>query len=219
MYLTLIALDPITTPDIEKEIKNTIKSGDASYVQVIHTSANLGVWDQIGDIDVYVKYEAEANLGYLNDDHGLAFFIHLATSTKRLFITAEQGENGIGTITKRAKTGIKMNECLVGVYGTLKVNQRGKKFGLSLVKRNSMFFGGIGKFREAKIVSAIKNESTLNDPDNECMLCCENKRKAILFPCRHQQTCVDCWNRWKNEAISLNRCPYCKQYVEEYVEQ
>ncbi|XP_031632586.1 phospholipase A1-like [Contarinia nasturtii] len=62
----LLALDPIKTPPFGTKIKDTIRRNDADYVQVIHTSREMGIWEQIGDIDVYVKYEADTVYGPLN---------------------------------------------------------------------------------------------------------------------------------------------------------
>lgn len=198
MFRFQIALDPI------KKIKNFITRDAADYVQAIHISKKVGISEQLGDVDVYVK-NADANFGYINDDHAFAYFLHLAISTKRLFITADPTENGNGAVLlpQNAQNNTRRIECVVGVYGTLRSNHRGKKFGLSFKNRTAVFWNGIAKYRsedmfqreielEAKREAERAEQETPigHDPDNpECVICTENKKNALLQPCRHMMTC------------------------------
>lgn len=181
---------------------------------MIHTSKKIGIWDQMGHFDIYVKNEAMKELGPLNDEHGIAFFIHLATSTKRLFITAELNENGNGTVLRTdgetpMNHDTKPNECAIGIFGTLKYNHNGKKYYLSLKNHTvKVFWEGIDNFAKAEIFSDP-------DDDDECIVCYKNKKNAILYPCGHQQTCRNCWNKWKKKQPTryVKKCPICRQEV------
>lgn len=131
------ALDPCKFPPFGSKAKDTIKSGHADYVQVIHTSNVVGNWDQIGDIDIYVKFKTESSLlDSIADKHQLAYYMHVSTASKRLYLIADQNENRNGTVIKseyvRTEPKPKPNECLVGIYGILNPNNRGKKFTISL---------------------------------------------------------------------------------------
>ncbi|XP_031637029.1 phospholipase A1-like [Contarinia nasturtii] len=213
----LLALDPIKPPLFGAKIRDSIKRGYANYVQVIHTSRKLGIWDQMGDVDVYVKYEVVKNLGPLNDEHGLAFFIHLATATKRLFIAANLKGDGNGNVMKSDDL-IFEDECVVGVYGGLKSVHRGKKLVLLLGKRDPVFWDQIGMFRDAEIFlgsQEVEKEEKISDPNGEeCVLCFENKKNVLLKPCKHKEICNSCWNKWKIEQFtSTPKCPICRREV------
>ncbi|XP_031634967.1 uncharacterized protein LOC116348192, partial [Contarinia nasturtii] len=209
-----IALDPIKTPLLGTTIKDTIKRGDADYVQVIHTSKKVGIWDQLGDIDVYVKYEPDTDSGAFNDDHLIAFFIHIATSTKRLFLTGELNETGIGNVS-RTQPNTALTECTIGIYGSLLMKNRFKKFGISLENRNPVFWGGIGPFGKTEIFSGTQSETRENESsdsdDDDCSICYNNKVNARLS-CDHEM-CDTCWDTWQNTPSSKNKCPMCKQTV------
>ncbi|XP_031632635.1 uncharacterized protein LOC116346619 [Contarinia nasturtii] len=182
--------------------------GAADYVQVIHTSIKVGMWNQMGDVDIYVKYESDENLGPLNDVHGIAFFIHLVTSTKRLFIMAEMNNNtkpGIGKVLN-SPTNIEPNECLIGVHGTLNVSHRGKKFGFLLKNGDPIFWRGVGNFKYI-----ISGPQEVEEEDEDCILCCENKKKALLLPCKHMETCITCWFEWENAQTEASKCPICRR--------
>ncbi|XP_031635977.1 phospholipase A1 1-like [Contarinia nasturtii] len=210
----LLALDPIKTPRFGPKIKDSIKKGDADYVQVVHTSKKVGMWDQMGDVDIYVKYEKQKNMGSLNDEHGVAFFIHLGTSTNRLYMWAR--ENGNGSVwTQKGKA--LHDECTIGVYGILKSQHRGKKLGLWLAKRNAEnFWEGIGSFNLAEQVlppqEILKEEEIA--PENECGICFRNKKNARLnCACKNPEICMTCWNEWKSKPTSQSKCPICRQKV------
>ncbi|XP_031635205.1 uncharacterized protein LOC116348363 [Contarinia nasturtii] len=133
----LLALDPAKFPPFGAKAKNTIKSGHANYVQVIHTSNVVGIWDQLGDTDIYVKFKTESSFfESIADKHQLSYYMHVTTASKRLFLIAEQNENRNGTVIKSENAYTepkpKSNECLVGVYSTLNPRHRGKKFTISL---------------------------------------------------------------------------------------
>ncbi|XP_031635206.1 uncharacterized protein LOC116348364 [Contarinia nasturtii] len=128
----LLALDPSKTPPFGAKIKNSIKRGHANYVQVIHTSSVVALWEQLGDIDIFVKQKTDSSfLDSIIEKHQLAVEIHMATATKRIYLIADENEKGNGTMVKREENESfieptpKANECLVGIYGTM--GQRGKK--------------------------------------------------------------------------------------------
>ncbi|XP_031628184.1 uncharacterized protein LOC116343978 [Contarinia nasturtii] len=216
----LLALDPIKTPLFGAKIKDSIMKGIADYVQVVHTSKNVGIWDQIGDVDIYVKYEKQKNLTSLNDEHGLAFFIHVGISTKRLNMWASQSENGKGDMWRYVGRTLSDNECRIGVYAALNPIHRGNKFGLSLKRRGKEFWEGLGKYADDEILLGTqdveKEENISNDPDsNICILCCENQKDTILYPCKHKHTCIACWKKWKAERRLNATCPFCTRKVTE----
>ncbi|XP_031631259.1 uncharacterized protein LOC116345747 [Contarinia nasturtii] len=222
----LLALDPIKTPLFGWKIKNSIRKGDAKYVQVIHTSKKAGTWDQIGDVDIYVKYEVgqpeRQNVLNLNDDHLLAFFIHVAISTKRLYIKADLTENGKGTVLQAGTSfkppTMKQNELAIGIYGQLKDYQRGKKYGLILTKAVKLaFWGGVANFAKSEILLGSKENGNESPDSDKCIICYENKKNAVLKPCNHQHTCDSCWRSWRSEWRSDERCPVCKQKVTSYM--
>ncbi|XP_031635746.1 uncharacterized protein LOC116348774 [Contarinia nasturtii] len=214
----LLALDPIKTPRFGPKIKNSINKGDANYVQVIHTSKKVGMWDQMGDVDIYVKNAKQDNLGFLNDEHGIAFFIHLGTSTKRLFIWVR--ENGNGSVWTRNGKELD-DECTIGVYSTLKSQHRGKKLNLYLKNANlENFWRGIGSFNMAELFLGahdVELEERISI-ETDCSICSENKKNVLLLPSNHNEICMTCWNNWKNTPSSGSRCPYCRQKVTSAVE-
>ncbi|XP_031635217.1 uncharacterized protein LOC116348372 [Contarinia nasturtii] len=139
----LLALDPSKTPLLMAKPKSTIKRGVAHLVQVIHTSI-IGITQQIGDIDIYVT---KSKLGIaVSLEHGLDFFVFLATATKKLYLLAEK--NGNGTMIRQGEPfrepGPK--ECVVGVYSNPNPNQYGKMFEISLVNRTKTFKEALGMY-------------------------------------------------------------------------
>lgn len=51
---SIIGLDPAGPLFTVNDVANRLASGDAEYVEVIHTdTANLGIGDPIGDVDFY----------------------------------------------------------------------------------------------------------------------------------------------------------------------
>lgn len=83
-----------------------------------------------------------------------------------------------------------------------------------------------------KIVSVLNNKENLNHDSHLCIICCDNRKTMLLFPCTHQHTCEACWALWcieyskqqknvsfdeDNENATKPICPYCKQYVDEKV--
>ncbi|XP_031639885.1 phospholipase A1 1-like [Contarinia nasturtii] len=210
----LLALDPIKIPLLkENKIKETLRTVDADYVQVIHSSQEVGIWDQLGHVDIYVKYVPDTDLRALNNEHGIAFFIHVATSTKRLYLTAASNENGTGTIsTVQFRTGT--IECPMGVYSTLQLAHRGKKFGLWLENRRSNFWTKLGYLADAKLLAnqaeRRENESRDSD-DDECKICYSNK-KNIRLSCNHEM-CYNCWVMWKYTLSARDKCPMCRQTI------
>lgn len=154
-----LALDPSRTPPIiVAKPWNTIKKGHANYVQVIHTSKLAGTWSKLGDTDIYVDFKEKQKSLYhsIIDNHGLAFFIHIATATKRLYLIA--GENKIVTMIKRdakirnfVEPTPNENECLIGIYSTVNQQLRGKKYEISFQNRTDDFWKALGRFSNDKI--------------------------------------------------------------------
>ncbi|XP_031628482.1 uncharacterized protein LOC116344188 [Contarinia nasturtii] len=219
----LLALDPLRSPPIGARIKNTIKKGIASYVQVIHTSQMFGIWDKIGDMDIYVKYEPEKNLLAINDEHLVAFFIHLATSTKRLFMAAKVSVNGNGTVLRsNGPTSVQpINfDYIIGVYGRHDWVCDGDVFGLSLINRNTVFWGAIGNFSKHEIflgTQALEKDKSVSEDSDDCILCFENEKNALLLPCNHREICHSCWDMWEDMPRDsvYSTCPICRQEVDE----
>ncbi|XP_031635213.1 uncharacterized protein LOC116348369 [Contarinia nasturtii] len=143
----LLALDPSKTPLFMRKPSKTIKKGHADYVQVIHTSI-VGISDPIGDTDIFVKYTAESLSETFNDKHSLAFYIHVATATKRLYLLGE--ENGNGTLVRRGRNAEypepKSNECLVGIYGKRIEGNVGREFVVSLKNRTDLFQQSLDRY-------------------------------------------------------------------------
>lgn len=196
------------------EINDSIKNSEAAYIQVIHTTQSVGNWDQIGDIDIYVRFEEDV-IGGVAEKHAIAFVMHLVTSTKRLSIKAELNENGVGTILSYDRW--LWNGCELGVYGKLHGYQQGKKFGLLLNKFNMIRFSEILKSFWGNPEDEKVEENESDQSQDECILCCENKKNAILRPCNHQEICVPCWIKWLNEPSSEGKCPVCRQEVHECI--
>ncbi|XP_031635208.1 uncharacterized protein LOC116348366 [Contarinia nasturtii] len=158
----LLALDPSRTPPLlAAKPLNTIQKGHAKYVQVIHTSKVAGVWDKLGDIDIYADIKQKSwqkdksLLDTISDSHGLAFFIHVATATKRLFLIANQ--NRTPTIIERnlpipfTEPTLKENEVLIGVYSTLNPKIQGKKFEISFKNKTNDLWEALGQLSSDKI--------------------------------------------------------------------
>ncbi|XP_031617380.1 uncharacterized protein LOC116337153 isoform X2 [Contarinia nasturtii] len=240
----LLALDPTKNPDSGPKIHYSIKSGDASYVQVIHTNTYKGITDPIGDVDIYVDYDFYSfqrgiNYTELDDKHGLAFFLHLATSTKRLCVLGVDSKNR-RPILMTTQRNASNSDIVVGIYGTLKPEHVGQKFFVSITKNEERtgFWTAIGQpFQNPELVLGSKEvqgpkKPTKPDPkkgknkkleeededDDACTLCCVNKKSALLLPCNHKETCGDCWLKWKEQPISRNKCPICRQTVSNYTE-
>ncbi|XP_031617561.1 phospholipase A1-like [Contarinia nasturtii] len=143
----LLALDPAGTSFFWNKPGHMIKSGDADYVQVIHTSA-FGLDQPVGDVDIYVDSTSnKILLGAWAEKHALSVYLHIATSTKRLFIIAEVRGNGILLISERQPRELKPQECQIGIYGTLQAHHKGKQFNISIVDREdtTVFWDALGE--------------------------------------------------------------------------
>lgn len=130
------------------------KSGDAQYVQCLHTSSNFGTTRKIADIDIYVHYKFDTILMNLLKKHGLSVFLHIATATKRLYLIAEEKGNGtmIANVGQNLRE-LKSNEVLLGVYGALDEQKKGKTFELSLLGRNKVFWDNLKGLVSEKYLS------------------------------------------------------------------
>lgn len=116
-----------------------IHSGDADYVQIIHTSY-LGTQMERGDSDIYISTDR----WHSQKNHILAIGLHEITSAKKYLLIASQNGNGrmINLETNpQLKSHIELadDECLVGVYSNGHPKQEneengktGKTFKLSL---------------------------------------------------------------------------------------
>lgn len=51
-----------------------------------------------------------------------------------------------------------------------------------------------------------------NIEDEQCILCCDNKKNIILNPCKHHIICSNCFNKMNN-----NYCPICKLEIENII--
>ena len=84
-----------------------------------------------------------------------------------------------------------------------------------------------------KRIERIMNTEEAADMESpNCIICCENKKSVILFPCRHQHTCESCWSLWGMQTIAKfayttfdendenakkPACPYCNSHVDSSV--
>ncbi|XP_031617160.1 phospholipase A1-like isoform X2 [Contarinia nasturtii] len=115
-----------------------IKSGDADYVQVVHTSY-LGTQLQRGDSDIYIKSDNWDT----QMSHKLAVDLHELISAKKLVLIA--AENGTGRSINLQESlhvnpdliQIADTECMVGVYceGCNK-RKHGQIYNISLVTKS-----------------------------------------------------------------------------------
>ncbi|XP_055808229.1 probable E3 ubiquitin-protein ligase LOG2 [Solanum dulcamara] len=65
------------------------------------------------------------------------------------------------------------------------------------------------------IGDSIDNDFDGNDPGKECVICLSEPRDTTLLPCRHMCMCSGCA---KVLRIQTNRCPICRQPVEQLLE-
>ncbi|KAK9933486.1 hypothetical protein M0R45_020683 [Rubus argutus] len=54
-----------------------------------------------------------------------------------------------------------------------------------------------------------------NDPGKECVICMTEPKDTAVLPCRHMCMCSDCA---KELRIQSNKCPICRQPIEELIE-
>lgn len=134
-----------------------INTGDAEYVQCIHTSS-FGLEQPIGDVDIYL--DATSNkllLGAWAEKHALSVYLHVATSTKRIFIIAEARGNGklLLSDTDNPPRKLKSQECQIGVYGQLQEHHKGKQFNISIVDREdtTVFWDALGEFGSKEMLA------------------------------------------------------------------
>lgn len=80
-----------------------------------------------------------------------------------------------------------------------------------------------------KRIAEIENGTEIPDPQGfQCVICCDQKKCMVLYPCLHQHTCEKCWFLYKvmqinqistysedsDDEISMPKCPVCRQSVE-----
>lgn len=129
--------------------KNYIQSGDAEYVQNIHSSTLLGTWYNIADADIHIKSDFSAVNGLIQnsvEQHYFALEVFFAICTQQIYLLAEQNGNGSFYLVKpesqsllpKPKKLIKpqsmMNrlpkpyphQIVVGPYGAMEEPKRGK---------------------------------------------------------------------------------------------
>ncbi|XP_027332053.1 probable E3 ubiquitin-protein ligase LUL4 [Abrus precatorius] len=54
-----------------------------------------------------------------------------------------------------------------------------------------------------------------SDPGKECVICMTEPKDTAVLPCRHMYMCSDCA---KNLQLQSNKCPICRQPIEELIE-
>lgn len=54
-----------------------------------------------------------------------------------------------------------------------------------------------------------------NDPQKECVICMTEPKDTAVLPCRHMCMCSDCA---KELRLQSNKCPICRQPIEELIE-
>lgn len=110
----------------------------------------IGIAEPVGDVDVYLDIKSKTFLDKIKfESHDLALYMHFGTSTKKFFLIGEIG--GKGKIVKNSgqKFKLKLNEYLIGVYGTLAGKRKGKRFDISLLRNEDakFFWDSISEFR------------------------------------------------------------------------
>lgn len=62
--------------------------------------------------------------------------------------------------------------------------------------------------RKFSLLELEGNAETTANENEQCILCCDNKKTVVFLPCLHLCCCVEC-------ARQLNRraCPYCRQRI------
>ncbi|KAG5035304.1 hypothetical protein JHK87_010214 [Glycine soja] len=72
---------------------------------------------------------------------------------------------------------------------------------------------------ELRELYGIGNSSTTNfddnDPRNECVICMTEPKDTTVLPCRHMCMCNECANALQHQ---FNKCPKCRQPIEELIE-
>lgn len=54
--------------------------------------------------------------------------------------------------------------------------------------------------------------------EEECVICTERRRIAVLVPCGHMHTCMTCATRLRNSALPRDRrCPVCRETITQVV--
>lgn len=121
------------------------RRGIAKYTQAIHSSI-YGNPDQIGDVDIYVKYKSESFLASV-DKHSLGFLMHILISTKKLILIGEQNGNGsIIEYNGQPLRQLQENECLIGEYDTFDESKIGKQYKISFDYKTEIFWNKLKKF-------------------------------------------------------------------------
>ncbi|KAK6913880.1 hypothetical protein RJ641_021201 [Dillenia turbinata] len=54
-----------------------------------------------------------------------------------------------------------------------------------------------------------------SDPGKECVICMTEPKDTAVLPCRHMCMCSECA---KELRIQSNKCPICRQPIEELIE-
>lgn len=151
-----IGLDPAGTKFMFDVTAPYIQSGDAEYVQIIHTSA-LGMIRNTADADIYIKYDSPIRSGIINL-HSLAVYIHIAIATKRLFIIAE--ESGRSTMIVNTGTpprAANKTECLMGIYGKLDQRKQYKTYQVTFTSQKQVetFWESLGEYGSEYLFGSV----------------------------------------------------------------
>lgn len=63
-------------------------------------------------------------------------------------------------------------------------------------------------FKEESKINIIKEE--IKDSETVCVICFENSRNTVLWPCKHSVICIDC-------SEHLKICPICRTSIESVI--
>ncbi|KAJ8622649.1 hypothetical protein MRB53_031178 [Persea americana] len=94
--------------------------------------------------------------------------------------------------------------------------KNGETFEVKVVRQILWFDGVRYELREIfGIEKSSKTEFDDDDPGKECVICLSEPKDTAVLPCRHLCMCSECAKVLK---FQMNRCPICRQPVEELIE-
>ena len=73
-------------------------------------------------------------------------------------------------------------------------------------------------------MNKLLHQPQIEDEEDLCVICLDRKRAAVLVPCGHAQSCLECGLQWADtgpnrpgrEAASAT-CPLCRDTIEQVI--